>query len=49
MVATGRSLRKKDVLDAAELLAHVLEEVFEQKSSKLKQMAAKIISAKGPA
>lgn len=45
----GSELTQKDVLDAVELLAHVLEEVFEQKSSKLKQMAAKINTAKGPA
>ncbi len=45
----GSELTQKDVLDAVELLAHVLEEIFEQKSSKLKHLAAKINSAKGPA
>lgn len=44
----GSELTQKDVLDAVELLAHVLEEIFEEKSSKLKAMAARINVAKGP-
>lgn len=41
-------LKAKDVLDAFELLAHALEEIYDAKSSKLKKLASSIIKKKGP-
>ncbi len=42
-------LTANDMLDAFELLAHALEEIYEKKSAKLKKLTAAIIKKKGPA
>jgi hypothetical protein len=44
---SGNSLIKGDVLDAYEILENVLNEIFEKKTQRLKQLVKKINRRKG--
>jgi len=45
---SGKDLTADDVMDAYEIMEHVLSEVYEDKSKKLKALAKKVNKAKGP-
>ncbi|HTF94735.1 MAG TPA: DUF4145 domain-containing protein [Cellvibrio sp.] len=45
---SGETLSVDDVMDSYEIIEHILGEIFEEKSSKVKAIAKKIIKAKGP-
>lgn len=45
---SGKELSADDVMDAYEIVEHVLSEIYEKKSVKLKALAKKVNKAKGP-
>ena len=45
---TGKTLSADDVLDSYEIMEHVLNEIYDNKSTKVKALAKKVNKAKGP-
>ena len=45
---SGKELTADDVMDAYEIMEHILSEIYENKSTKLKALAKKVNKAKGP-
>nr|WP_251071164.1 DUF4145 domain-containing protein [Shewanella sp. NKUCC01_JLK] len=45
---SGKELTTDDVMDAYEIMEHILSEIYDSKSAKLKALAKKVNKAKGP-